>query len=393
MERESKGGYLPTLDGWRALAAMGVLCGHSVNSIPGLNHYLMTGFAVLADKSVDLFFGISGLLITFRLLEERSRFGEISLKGFYVRRFCRIIPAAWLYLLGLAALVVIVDLPVNWQAWWGAALFYRNYLHQTDGSFERVRITGDRYTAGYWSLSMEEHFYLIWPTMLVFLGNRRALHAAAWLCSLVFLWRWGVAAHWLGYRVSYKALLHYTQFRFDALLFPAMLAVLLQSPGFVNKLKASFTPEKWFLIAGICLFSILWIKPPPFVGSVLFSIQSVCIPLLIVGGMWNPYLVSILEIYPLRWIGRISYSLYLWQGLFLFIDGPNSRGLLFEILRFVGIFAASCASYYLIERPFMRLGHRLAPPATPGRPDLKISDERISDQGIRAQGLRREYGS
>ena len=134
MEPDSKSGYLPTLDGWRALAAMGVLFGHSTTSIPHLNHHLVTAFAVLADKSVDSFFGISGLLITFRLLEEQSRFREISLRRFYTRRVCRIIPAAWLYLLVVASLTMVTQLPVNWRAWWSAALFYRNYIYQIDGT-------------------------------------------------------------------------------------------------------------------------------------------------------------------------------------------------------------------------------------------------------------------
>src|SRR5271163_3440938 len=107
--------YLPTLDGWRSVSIGLVLIGHSPVSctIPVLGA-LLRSLSHFGGVGVELFFGISGLLICSRLLEEESRYGQINVKGFYVRRFFRILPAAVLYLLAIAILSAchIIPLPV-----------------------------------------------------------------------------------------------------------------------------------------------------------------------------------------------------------------------------------------------------------------------------------------
>jgi peptidoglycan/LPS O-acetylase OafA/YrhL len=88
-----KVGYIPTLDGWRAIAITGVLFAHSRNGVvPWLGHRASSFLADQGGHGVDLFFAISGLLICSRLLDEEKKFGHISLRGFYVRRAFRILP-------------------------------------------------------------------------------------------------------------------------------------------------------------------------------------------------------------------------------------------------------------------------------------------------------------
>ena len=89
-----------------------------------------------------------------------------------------------------------------------------------------------------------------------------------------------------------------------------------------------------------------------------------------------------LELPPLRFIGRISYSLYLWQMLFFthYVILPSPRWRLLQLvqttgLRYVAVLGFGVASYYLLEKPMMRLGHRLAKPATPGRDGLEDSNQ------------------
>jgi peptidoglycan/LPS O-acetylase OafA/YrhL len=81
-----------------------------------------------------------------------------------------------------------------------------------------------------------------------------------------------------------------------------------------------------------------------------------------------------LELGLFRWIGRLSYSLYLWQQMFFSGHYYKPLGIWQSFpLCWLLLFACAAASYYWVERPFMRLGHRLAPPATPGRADLEVN--------------------
>src|SRR6266436_2595980 len=99
-----KTGYLPTLDGWRAIAILAVLLDHATEYSSLRDHPRVIAFTHTGPNGVSLFFAISGFLICSRLLEEEQFFGSISLKGFYIRRACRILPAAFTYLLVLALL-------------------------------------------------------------------------------------------------------------------------------------------------------------------------------------------------------------------------------------------------------------------------------------------------
>ncbi len=121
-----RSGYLPTLDGWRAIAIAAVLLDHGTEMLfrrSSWYSYLRTG-----PNGVSLFFAISGFLICSRLLEEEQLCGRISLKGFYIRRACRILPAAFTYLAVLALLAVCGLVIVTPLEWWSCILFFRNYL-------------------------------------------------------------------------------------------------------------------------------------------------------------------------------------------------------------------------------------------------------------------------
>jgi peptidoglycan/LPS O-acetylase OafA/YrhL len=119
--------------------------------------------------------------------------------------------------------------------------------------------------------------------------------------------------------------------------------------------------------------------------GIFWEIAAVALltPLMLLGSVLNPqgYLARALEWAPLRYLGRISYSVYLWQELFFVghwhqVTAP--LGILQTTpLRFAAVLACSMASYHLMERPLIKLGHRMAPPATPGR-------EEIPDEGVKA---------
>jgi peptidoglycan/LPS O-acetylase OafA/YrhL len=160
-------GYLPTLDGWRAVAIGIVLLTHD-------RIYSLGTFSTQAIHSghgpggVELFFSISGLLIGSRLLEEERLNGTISLKNFYLRRCFRIQPAAWVYLSFIALLMGVGVLVNAFEGIGYSLLMVRNYfpLHFSPRFW---------YTDHFWSLSVEEHFYLFLPFFLHIVRRRRVV--------------------------------------------------------------------------------------------------------------------------------------------------------------------------------------------------------------------------
>src|SRR5690242_186530 len=113
-------GYLPTLDGWRAFAVLAVIFSHAplpTKLLDHVPHWFLTVKSGGGEKGVQLFFAISGFLITSRLMEEWNCFGRISLKRFYIRRVFRILPPAITYLLTIAVLGGLGVVSIQWKYW------------------------------------------------------------------------------------------------------------------------------------------------------------------------------------------------------------------------------------------------------------------------------------
>src|SRR5262249_22149765 len=151
--------HLPTVDGWRAVAILLVLAYHSSLSLNA--HSRLFGYGRMG---VDLFFAISGFLITYRLITEYQSSGRIALKNFYIRRVFRILPPAFLYLSVIALLTMFGVLRVRSTGILAAVFFLTNYVNPAISDFSFV--------AHFWSLSVEEHFYLLWPGALKSVGVR-----------------------------------------------------------------------------------------------------------------------------------------------------------------------------------------------------------------------------
>lgn len=352
--------YLPTLDGWRAISIGLVLMSHSPVScaVPVLGA-LLRSLSQFGGVGVELFFGISGVLICSRLLEEESRCGQINVKGFYVRRFFRILPAALLYLLVIAILAALQIIPVPAMDWFASLLFFRNYLML----FQYIHhspLAMHWYTGHFWSLSMEEHFYLVLPAILVGFRKTR-LPVLGGLALAIALWR-SVLAHVIHSRFQFT---FRTDTHVDALLIPAMFALALY-PLMRNQAAKRYIPAWSFPILtglGVCLL----VLDPPF----SFTLRAILIPLLILSTVLHPKAIpgSILESKPLRWIGWISYSLYLWQQLFFgtnFAGSPPAIAVLRQWpANLVALIMCATFSYYMVEKPCVRLGHKLVSVPTP----------------------------
>lgn len=353
---------MPTLDGWRALAVFAVIFYH--DKLHTLGRFTDAPLHQFGFFGVDLFFAISGLLICSRLLEEEQKHHRIRLKEFYIRRFCRILPPAVVFLGVIAGLGLNHVIHVGLQAWLSSLLFFRNYYTVIVRDADPFR-----YTNHFWSLSIEEHFYLVLPALLVFLPKYRTKVLSIFVA--VFL-VYDLCVHALpqvlnamgGDNANMRTELHIV-----SLLFPALLAVLLTKTSFRNLCQTWLLP--WRTIS---VFLTLWILTH-FLAHVLVVqlLVPFGFPIIILSTILHPksLLGSFLEHRALRFLGRISYSLYLWQGLFFIRDHQPALGLLGRFqswpLSLLATLLCATGSYYLIERPFIRLGHRLAPPATEGR--------------------------
>ena len=354
-------GYIPTLDGWRTIAVFGVIAFHA----PAMH---VAGFSLervqsYGDRGVQLFFAISGLLICSRLLEEQRRHGSISLRGFYLRRLFRIQPAAIVMLTAVVLMGLVGLLHLSAAPTLASLFSYRNFYD----AFDLRATPEDRFTAHFWSLAVEEHFYLLLPAILVFARKRLVPVLAA--LSVIFV-LWPPLAHKLGLTAglySYKR----TDLSLQDLFVPALLAVLLARPAFrAGMLKASRYGVLLLLVTGAVLISETVLG-----GHVTHQITCFGFPLVVASTMLHPegWLGRLLETRVFTYLGRLSYSLYLWQQIFL-IHHPVMSG-----LRYVQVWpwnvggAILCAvvSYHFVEKPFMRWGHRVAPPVTPGRADLE----------------------
>jgi peptidoglycan/LPS O-acetylase OafA/YrhL len=362
--RDKRSGYLPSLDGWRAIAILSVICYHD-----RVHQFWLFSTSLIhqyGDLGVDLFFAISGVLICSRLLEEERVKGGISLKGFYIRRFFRICPPAWLYLIAYVLLSLFHLLPVDVGGVLASFLMVRNFWVGVAGDTPRTW-----YTIHFWSLSVEEHFYLLLPSLLIFVKRRRTVLLGV-LSVAVMLWV-TLVTHFTALQKT--GIVLRTDMRIHALLIPAMFAVLLtrqEVRAFVTRWLHPWVAVLLFL----AVFTLLTRTHVHLLSLATMFVIPVGFPLLVISTMLHPKSIAcrVLEWWPLRFVGHISYSLYLWQQMF-FAGGRAPAAWPLSVLQifplnYLAAFACATASYYLIEKPLIRVGHRVAHPATPGREDL-----------------------
>jgi peptidoglycan/LPS O-acetylase OafA/YrhL len=344
---------IPALDGWRAVAILAVILSHAfILRDPPTRALRAVSYSAghLGGLGVALFFAISGYLITSLLLEEHKSAGRISLRGFYTRRAFRILPAAYLYLATLCAVSA---------GGWLAERLHPGEIASAVLLFNNYWADRSWYTSHFWSLSMEEHFYLFWPAALACLGLRRAGWLAVALIALNALWRPWSLAH-----ISLPVpALQRTDMRLDAFLFACALAIALHGEHRARILR--FLTNRWFQWPAAIALIVTWAWGAAHSApSTETLVQSALLPPLLVSVVFRPvsWPHRILETAPLRWIGRISYGLYLWQQLFLHAGSESMLAGAAQALipHAAMIFAAATLSYYGMERRLLDYGRRLS---------------------------------
>jgi peptidoglycan/LPS O-acetylase OafA/YrhL len=330
--------HLPTLDGWRGLAVIGVILFHG----RFFTNYSLTRLSIHGVSGVAVFFALSGFLICHLLLEERDRAGSINLARFYLRRFFRIIPAYSIALLGIVLVAALGAIPLNGYELPSCLLFYRNYLPL--GMDE----ASGYYTAHYWSLSVEAHFYLIWPP-IVALVPRHLGRVTFMLAAGVLIWR-----------LLEPGMMGDT--RMDGLFWGCLAAIYFEPLR--RWAEGVRFPQLWLPVGVIVVASMRLPLSP--VWHICF--ESILLPALIMSTVLQPqsWLSRALEWKPVAWIGTISYSLYLWQQIFLPPLVP-ARGPFHSLQEppwnVLAIFLLATLSGYLIEMPMIRWGYRVIQPS------------------------------
>lgn len=342
-----RSGYLPSLDGWRALAILWVILAHDQLSLPLFWRQLLNE---TGDRGVSLFFALSGMLICGRLLREESEAGFISLKGFYLRRLFRIQPAALTYLAFVAVLTFLQIIPVYWKGILGSVLMIRNLWPGMQG-YEYW------FTSHFWSLSVEEHFYLLLPAFLVIVRRGR-LAVLTILVVVLQVWRLIVFRHPSLTTITWQPFLR-TDIAIDVIVLGSITALALNKPR-VQEFAVRWLHPGIALLITAAIYWRLQVHHSTYDRIPLIA----TFPLLLVSTVLHPrsIITRLLEWPPLRYVGRISFSLYLWQQFFFVPVNPPGPGdwRSHHLLCWAAAFACAILSYHFIETPLIRTGHRIA---------------------------------
>jgi peptidoglycan/LPS O-acetylase OafA/YrhL len=361
---------IPSLDGLRGIAILTVVIGHGSYCLALLPAFIIT-FAGNGQLGVSIFFVLSGFLIFNLSAREFQKTGEFNWKLFYFRRVLRIFPCFYFFIAVIVLLKCLGALNLTGEMIFGAATFSLNYLHLwyhwSSGS--------DYFVIGhYWTLALEEQFYLTWPVLMLLFVRRKLLAVLIVIMVLAPFLR--VACyHWMPGSRGQIAMMFHTGF--DSIAAGVLLGELLLRPQFkvwLQKIAASR-----LLLCGAILFPLI-ISPllaGHFRGAYSItigkSLDLACICIVITAAVSFPgtLLFRFLNWRPLVFIGVLSYSLYVWNNFFL-----NSGGhwLVNRFpLNFLCAFGMALASHYLVERPFLKLKDHLHKSNLPGRQNVKQS--------------------
>jgi len=346
---------IPSLDGLRAASFLLVFLGHA--GLPYIPVAIPAGFGV------TVFFFLSGYLITTLLRLEVEQQGRINFKHFYLRRMLRIWPPFYLVLLVACVLTAAGALGGELEApsVFAQAFHYANFwvINHTAKGMPPGTIV-------YWSLAVEEHFYLLFPALYALLIRAKLSGKQQWAlflgwCGVTLVWRL-VLIHLLG--ASFERTYLGSDTRFDSMLFGCALAVyknpILDLP---KKARPSWV-DVLFFVAGIAaLLASFAYRSESFRETFRFTVQGLGLyPVFITAVRfpeWWP--MRILNLRFVRFLGTISYSLYLVHHMvIIYIDRRGLSPSISGPLALLSSIAIAAAIWRFVERPFTKLRKRLA---------------------------------
>jgi peptidoglycan/LPS O-acetylase OafA/YrhL len=353
--------HLPSLDGFRGLAVLLVMFVHFSTNANSLGYYnAITSLSSIGWIGVDLFFVLSGFLITRILYDAKTK--PNYFKRFYIRRTLRIFP---LYYLAIVVVSLIYALwPFDELGWPENPLFVvfylTNFLISAGGSAG--------FLDHFWSLAVEEHFYLIWPFFVLKFARHQLMMVALFVIVAAPLLRAYFVLNGFNFYTAYML----TPCRMDSLAIGAFVALAVCGSGFSSHVSRAAWAA--VVIGGGALafifFGLGMISPSdPVIATVGFSIIGVAAAgLLVLTVVWKP-LTVLFSLPVMRWFGKYSYGLYVWHpivGMLIFYSGlreqfPASvQNSLIWLWLAVGLsLAIAWLSYNLWEAQFLRLKDKL----------------------------------
>lgn len=344
------GRQVDQLDGVRALAVLAVMAFHDFRSAAGY-------------FGVDVFFVLSGMLITGILLGERETRGSIDLRRFYARRMLRLYPALLVMLVLTSPFGAQLSGDGTWGSWWTSVAVSGTYTANV-----AILVHGTQFLGALgpmWSLAVEMQYYLLWPPVLAWLlsraVDRRALAAgvlAVAAACLALFWVLGTAPD---PRLAVAPSYFRSDARFGELLIGCGLALLLSL-----RTRPPSRRGEWALgaaglagVAGLLLARDVLLHRGTVAPLPIVAVATALVLARLVTSD-RALLSRLLRLPPLPQVGRISYAMYLWQLPLLTLserwhDGPHGQDLWF----WGGTLVAGAVSTHVVERPFQRWRRRL----------------------------------
>ena len=362
----NKSKYLPSIDSLRALAVLAVIIYHvDVNYLPG-------GFL-----GVDLFFVLSGYLISSLIIKEYRKTGSLNLYNFYIRRARRLLPAVYFMItVGLVVMVLFNEVLLRKSHldaifgyiyssnWW--YIFHKLDYFDSFGAQSPFKHL--------WSLAIEEQFYMIFPLLFLLINRKKKSKDGTYKLNKNFLYvvlgliLVSLIVHILLFDINNISRIYFgTDTRAFSLLVGVVGAILYP----MEKLHTKVTPQQNIMYSVVSLVSIAilitvmiytseyntWLYRG---GFLLVAILGLIV--IISSGKQHTLMSRLLSFKPVVFIGKISYSLYLWHFPVLVLTTPVSEignpNIFFVILRIVLTFAVAIVSYVFVETPIRKLGFK-----------------------------------
>ncbi|WP_338758415.1 acyltransferase [Massilia sp. METH4] len=354
--------HLPSLDGVRAFAALTVFLSHA-----GAGRFIPGAFGV------TVFFFLSGYLITTLMRREIEESGRLDFRAFYQRRAYRILPPLYLV---LAVIFVVTEIMhfSDYTTTGGVLsllLQYSNYYLLDHHGSELLPTTGT-----YWSLAVEEHFYLVFPLLFVWIARRgsgaRTAAVFFFICLAVLLWRC-VLIYFLNAPSDRTYLA--TDTRFDSILFGCIMGVWM-NPALDRDPFPSKAAKLLALAVGVALLAASFmVRDEDFRDTWRYSMQGLGLFPLFWLAVRHPEwpIFRPLNTRTARFLGAISYTFYLSHLLWISVSRrtlPGQPELLRGTIALILTIAFSYLVYRTVEQPLARMRKRLHGGVAPVAPSI-----------------------